>query len=171
MREHRIGFGGMAHIFLNAEIGHRQAEIERRRHAHRRQVGRAVAAGADLIEIGKRRDPAQMADAASVDHRRADIVDQLLLDKLLGVPDRIEDLADRERGGGVLADQPEAGLVLGRGRVLEPEQPVRLEILAEPAGLDRGQTMMDVVEQMNVPAERIARFLEQLGDVAHIFRG
>ena len=41
-------------------------------------------------------------------HGRADIVDQLLLDQLLAVPDRVEDLADRERRRGVLADQAES---------------------------------------------------------------
>ncbi len=39
------------HQLLDAEIGHRQAEAQRRRHAYRRQVGRAVAAGAHLMEI------------------------------------------------------------------------------------------------------------------------
>src|SRR3546814_10078971 len=46
-----------------------------------------------------------------------------------------------------------------------------LEILAEPRRLDRGKPVVDVVEQMDVPAERFARRGEQLGHDAHIFRG
>ena len=61
-----------------------------------------------LIEVGEGGDAAQVGDAAGVHHGRADVVDQLLLDQLLGVPDGVEDLADGERRGGVLADQPEA---------------------------------------------------------------
>ena len=103
-------------------------------------------------------------------HGRADIVDQLLLDQLLGVPDRIEDLAHRQRRGGVLADQPEGRLVLGGRRVLQPEQAIGLQVLAEPPGLDRREAVVDVVQQMDVPAQRVARLLEQLGHEAHVLR-
>ena len=76
-------------------------------------------------------------DAAGVHDRRADVVDELLLDELLAVVDAVEDLADRDRRRGVLADQAEALLQLGGHRVLHPEQVVGLELLAEAAGLDR----------------------------------
>ena len=60
-----------------------------------------------LVQIGQRRDPAQMSDAAGMHHGRADVVDQLLLDQLLAVPDAVEHFADRQRRRRVLADQPE----------------------------------------------------------------
>ena len=57
----------------------------------------------------------------------------------------------------MLADQAERILIFRRGRILDPEGAVRLQILAEPRRLDRGEPVMDVVEQMDVPAERLAR--------------
>src|SRR3954468_14206231 len=110
-----------------------------------------------------------MGDAAGMDYGGADIVDQLLLDQLLAVPDRIEDLADRERRRRMLSDQAEIGLILGRSRIFQPERLVGLEILAEPPGFDRRQPMMHVVEQVDVPAKRLARLLEQWRHRAQIF--
>ena len=145
--------------------------MERGGHADRRQVGRAVAAGADLIEIGEVRDLAQMADAAGMDHGGADIVDQLVLDQFAAIMDRVEDLAHGQRRGGVLADQLERVLIFRRGRIFQPEGAILFQILAQATGLDRGQAMMDVVQQMHVPAQRLARSLEQFGDDAEIFAG
>ena len=86
-----------------------------------------------------------MGDAASVRHRGADVVDQPLGDQLLAVPDAVEDLTDRDRGGRVLADQPKRGLVLGGGGVLDPEHAVRLQRRAQPPGFDRRQPVVNVV--------------------------
>jgi hypothetical protein len=38
--------------------------MQRRSHAHRRQVGGAVAAGADVVQVGEIDDAPQVADAA-----------------------------------------------------------------------------------------------------------
>src|SRR3546814_7371072 len=81
--------------------------MQRRRHRHRRQVGRAVTARADLMQIGERSDLAHMGDAAGVEHGRADIVDQPVLDQMLAVPYRRENLPHRERRRRMLADQAE----------------------------------------------------------------
>ncbi len=107
--------------------------------------------GAHLIQLGKTRDFPQMTDAAGVHDRRADVVDQLLLDELLAVEDRVEDFADRERRRRVLADQPEALLQFRRSRIFQPEEMVRLEVFAETGGFNRRQAMMDIVQQMHVP--------------------
>ena len=120
-----------------------------------------MAAGTHMVEFGEARDAAQMRDAAGMHHGRADIVDQLLLDQLLAVPDRIEHFADGQRRRGVLADQAEAGLVFRRHRILHPEQAIGFEILAQPPGLDRGQAVVHVVQQVHVPAQRLARRFEQ----------
>src|SRR3546814_19098429 len=87
-------------------------------------------------------------DAARVEHGRADIVDQPVLDQMLAVPDRAENLPDRKRRRRMLADQAERLLILRRGRTFDPEGTIRLEILAEPRRLERGQPVVDVVEQM-----------------------
>ena len=90
-----------------------------------------MAAGAHVVELGQVRDLAQVGDAAAVDHGHADVVDELLFDEAVAVVDGVEDLAHRERRRGVLADEPEALLQLGGDRVLEPEEMVGLERLAE----------------------------------------
>ena len=151
------------------KFGTAMIEMQRRAHAHRRQVGRAVAAGAHLVELGERGDLAQMRDAAGVDHRGADVVDQLVLDQLLAVPDRVEHLADRDRRHGMLADQPERFLVLGRRRVLDPEHAQRLERLAEPRRLDRREAVVHVVQQVEVEAEFLAQRFEKLRRVIEVF--
>ncbi len=61
-----------------------------------RQVRRAVAAGAHLVQRGEVGDAAQVRDAAGVHDGGADVVDQLLLDQLLAVPDGVEHLAHRD---------------------------------------------------------------------------
>ena len=51
-------------------------------------------------------------------------------------------------------------------RVLQPEQLVRLEGDAELRRLSRGQAMVDVVEQIDVPPDGGAHGLEQLRHAA-----
>ena len=141
------------------------------RHGHRRQVGGAVTAGPHMVQVGQGRDPAQMGDAARMDHGRPHEVDQPLLDQGLAVPDGGEDLADGQRRRGMLADGAEGGLVLGRDGVLQPEGTEGLEILAQPPGLDRRQPVVHVMQQVNVPAESLARGGEQLGHRLHVTFG
>src|SRR3546814_3753488 len=91
------------------------------------------------MQIGERSDLAHMGDAAGVEHGRADIVDQPVLDQMLAVPYRRENLPHRERRRRMLADQAERLLIFRRGRILDPEGAVRLKILAEPRRLDRSE--------------------------------
>ena len=107
VREDLVGQRRVRHQFLDAEVGHPQPEVHGRGHAHRRQVGRAVEAGAHLVHRREVGDAAHVRDAAGVHDGRADVVDQLLADQVLAVPDRVEDFADRQRRGRVLADQAE----------------------------------------------------------------
>ncbi|MNY50727.1 hypothetical protein D3C86_1862550 [compost metagenome] len=75
-----------------------------------------------LVHGRKIRDAPHMGDAARVHDGGADVVDQLLADQRLAVPDRVEDFPHGQRRGGVLADQPERLLVLCRRGVFQPEQ-------------------------------------------------
>src|SRR3546814_4812425 len=84
------------------------------------------------MQVGKRGDLSHMRDAARVEHGRADIVDQPVLDQMLAVPDRAANLPDRKRRRRMLADQAERLLIFRRGRLFDPEGTIRLEILAEP---------------------------------------
>ncbi|GAA2273432.1 hypothetical protein GCM10009853_029080 [Glycomyces scopariae] len=108
------------------------------------------------------RDPAGVRDGA------AHVVDQLLADDLLVVPHGIEDLADRERGRGVLPDQAQRLLVLGGRDVFEPEQVVGFERLPELRGLDRGEPVVRVVQQREFGAELVPDGLEHPGHVAEV---
>ena len=69
------------------------------------------------------------------------------------------------------ADQAEGVLVLGRGRILDPERAIGLQVLAQTPGLDRGQPVVDIVEQMHVPTQRLPRGGEQFGYDPQIFLG
>ena len=112
-----------------------------------------MTAGAHVIQLGERRNLPEMRDAARMDDGRADVVDQLLGDQRLAVEHRVEDFAHRDGRDRVLANQPERLLVFGGGRILHPEQTIRFERPAEAAGLDRGQPVMDIVQQMMLVAQ------------------
>ena len=83
--------------------------------------------GSNLIELGEVGDSPQVGNTPGVDDRGANEVDQLLGDQGLAVVDRIENFANRNRRHRVLADQPEAFLVLRRRWVLHPEQAIRFK--------------------------------------------
>ena len=110
-------------------------------------------AGAHLIQLRERRDLAQVADAAGVHHRRPDVVDELLLDQLLAVVDRVEDLADRERRRRVLADEAEAFLSSRPASDPPSRTGGTARGLAQPRRFDRRQPVVHVVQQMDVGAE------------------
>ena len=63
----------------------------------------------------------------------ADIVDQLLFDKLFAVPDAVENFRYRNRRDRMLADQAEAFLVLQPGLGLHPEQTILFNALPKRA--------------------------------------
>src|SRR5919198_2084460 len=122
-----------------------------------------MAAGAHLIELGQSRDLAQMRDPARMDDRGPDIIDELVLNEVLAVVDAVEDLADRERRHRMLSDEAESVLILGRGRILHPEQAVRFQRLPEASRFDRREPVMDVVQDMVLEAESLAQAFKELG--------
>jgi hypothetical protein len=80
-----------------------------------------VTARSNLIERGEIGYSTQMSYAARPDDRRSNVVDQLILNDVLAVPDRVEHFANGERCGCVLANQLERFLILGRRQIFEPE--------------------------------------------------
>src|SRR5258708_2952189 len=84
--------------------------VEGGRDAQRGEVGGAVANGPHVVELGEAGDLAQVADAARVDDRRADVVDELLLDEPLAIVDRRKHLADGDGRRRVVSNEPEAFL-------------------------------------------------------------
>ncbi|MNJ67154.1 hypothetical protein D3C77_632980 [compost metagenome] len=101
-----------------------------------------------------------MRDAARVHHGGPDVVDQLVLHQVLAVPDGVEDLAHGQRRGGVLPDQAEGVLVLGRRGVFHPEQVVGFQRFAQATGFDRRQAVMHVVQQMVLETQLVADAVE-----------
>src|SRR5690625_7223150 len=91
-----------------------------------------------------------MADAPSPYDLGAYVVDEHLRDQGVGIPKGVEYLPDRKWSGGMLADQPETLLQLGRCTIFQPEEAVRLHLLAKPGSLDRCKPVMAVVQQMEV---------------------
>ena len=170
VREDFIGLLRVDHPLLDAEVRHPGIEVQRCAHADRRQVGRTVEARAHLVECREVREPAHVRNAAGMHDRRADEVDQVLLDEMLAIPDGVEDLADRQRRHGVMPDQLERVLILGRRRVLQPEQPIRLQLARQSRGLDRRQTMMCVMQQLDVVTVVHAQLFEQFRHEAQILR-
>src|SRR5271168_3485184 len=107
-----------------------------------------MAAGADLIERGEVGDFFQVREAAGVNDRHADVVDPLVADEVVRVPDGVEDFADGDGCSGVFTDELEAFLMFGGGGVFEPEKMKVLEFFAETRRFNRREAMMAVVEQV-----------------------
>ena len=169
--EHGIGLRPVLHVLLNSEIVDGEPEVHGRRHAHRRDVGGPVHPRLDLVLGRVIEQLFEVGDPAGVRHGATHVVDELLADEQLVVPHRIEDLADRERGGGVLTDEPQRLLVLRRRAVLEPEQVVRFEGLAELCGLDGCHPVVAVVQQRKLRTELVAYRLEHRGKVTKVGAG
>lgn len=94
----------------------------------------------------------------------ANVIDELILNEILAVPDRIEDLTYSERGRGVLANEAEGLLVLHGGRIFDPEGAIGFEILPKTSSLNGFKAMVHVVEKVDIVANGLARSFEELGD-------
>ena len=85
------------------------------------------------------------------------------------IPDGVEDFADGEWRGRVLADEPESFLQLCRDRILKPKEMIWLETLSQTRCLDGSEPVVHVMEKMQVVSKLQAQSLEQFGDVHQIF--
>lgn len=99
----------------------------------------------------------------------ADIVDKLLFDKLLAVPDAVEHLAHRNWRDGMLADQAEALLVFRRRWVFHPEHAERFDTLAEARRFDGRQAVVHVVQEMLIEAKFTAHRVKQFWREIEVF--
>ncbi len=80
-------------------------------------------------------------------------------------------LADGERRGGVLADAAQRRLVLPRRRVLQPEQVVGLQVLAQARRLNGCHAVVAVVQQRQFGPELVAYGFEDARHVAQVGAG
>ena len=70
-----VGESGVGHVLLDAEVGDAEIKVEGGAHADGGEIGGAVAAGFDVVEVGEAGDAAHVGDAAGVDDSGADVVD------------------------------------------------------------------------------------------------
>src|SRR5204862_5097560 len=108
---------------------------------------------ADAEVFAQRRDLPRRAQPAYLRDVNADEVDQPILDERQVLVLRVEQLAHRDRNARLLPQQPEMVVVFGRERILEEEQPIRLERLAQVDGLVQRHALVDVVQQLDVVSE------------------
>src|SRR6266436_1594259 len=146
MRKDAVGLFCVVHILLNPKIMDAQIKMQRRSYAYGTHVCGAVAPGPDVIEFRQAGDLSQVRNSPGMHNRRPDIVNELLLDELLAIVDRIEDFADRYRRSGVPADEAQTFLQLSRNRIFEPEQVIRFEAFSEASRFDWRQPVMHVVQ-------------------------
>src|SRR5438477_3266996 len=97
MRKDLISFARVRHVLLDSEIVHRNIEVQRGCHCDWGQVRRAMTACPHMINLSKSRGLLEVRQASAMHDRHAKVVDELLLDENMRVPNCIEDLADRER--------------------------------------------------------------------------
>ncbi len=161
----------MGHVFLDAEVVDGEAEVEGGGHGDGGQIRSAVEAGADVVECSEVGGLFEVGDAAAVDDGHADVVNPLIGDKLLRVPEGVEDFSGGEGCGGVLADKAEGRLEFGGDRVFKPEEVEGFELFAEASGFDRGEAVMNVVEEMDVRADCVADGGEEFGSEVEVTLG
>src|SRR5579872_4703794 len=109
-----------------------------------------------------------MGNSAAVYNGHAQVIDELLGNEQVRIPDGIEDLADRQRRGRMLADEPVRLLQLAGNRVFHPEKMIRFEALSQPRRLDRRQPVMNVVEQVKILSILHAKSFKQFWKVVQI---
>jgi len=80
-------------------------------------TGRAMKPSSDIMLGGKIDDPPDMSNPASIGDSNTNEVDQFVFDQFVTIPDRVENLADCDGRGRMLADQPKRVLIFGRCRV------------------------------------------------------
>src|SRR5215467_4701434 len=127
MGENLVGLFCVPHVFLNSKVVHAQIKVQRGRHADGTQIRCPVRASSYLIHFGEVCNLSQMCNTASMHDRGTNVVDELLLNQLLAIEDRIENLAYRKRCRSVTADQTKTLLHLRRSGVFEPKKVQRFK--------------------------------------------
>ena len=130
MREYLVGLRGVAHVLLNSKIVNAQVKVQRCGHAHRAHVRCPMRSCPHLIHFGQAGNFLHLREAAGMNDRGANIVDQLLLNELLAIEDAVEHFAHGQRRRRMPANQAETFLQFRWCRVLQPKEVIRFEFLA-----------------------------------------
>src|ERR1039458_5737831 len=95
--KHGVRGSAVFHVLLDAEVVDRESDVQLCGETDGRNVSWTVESRTDLVLRSEVHQLAQGRDAAEVRCGRTHVVDQLLGDQPLEVPDRVEHLTDRER--------------------------------------------------------------------------
>src|SRR5215470_6453199 len=156
----------VGHVFLNAEVVDRDAKVQCSCHGDRGQVSRTVASSAYVVERREVGDFFHGSQAAPVHNRHPDIVNPLLTDEIVSLPDGVEHFASGDRCSRVLANEPESFLQLCRNRIFHPEEMKRLQLFSQTRSFDWRQSVVTIMQEMDVLAASLADSLKQLWRVS-----
>ena len=131
----------------------------------RRNVRRSMHARFDLVHRRIIEYSPQCGDATGMRYGGPYIVDELFGYQRLIIPDRIENLTDRQRRRRMLSNQSERFLILGRSDVFQPEQIVGFEIFSQFRRLNGGHSVVAIVQKRDFFAEFIPDCFENSWNV------
>src|SRR5262245_34658506 len=117
--------------------------------------------GQDAVGFAQRGDLAAGRDATDMRQIMADVIDQVLGDQLLALPQARISLAHSNWRAGLMADEAKRVEIFRRQRVLEIEELVGLKILCQLQGLAGRDPLVHVVQKLHAVPELFAKMLEQ----------
>jgi hypothetical protein len=83
-----------------------------------------------MINLSQSGDLLQRSKSSPVHYCHSDVINQLLTNEKVCIPNRIENFAHREGRRSVLANDAKSFLQLRRNRIFQPEQVIWLQILS-----------------------------------------
>ena len=150
----------VADPLLDHEVRGRGVEVERGAHVDRAE--RIVRGEAGVVDLGHRRDLAPLEDAAAVGQVRLEDDGRLLLQDVAEPPLREEALAGRDRDAALPRDGRHRRRVLRQAGLLEEEDAVLLDRLADLDRHRRAEPTMGIDREVDVRPDRIADRLHDL---------
>ena len=158
-------------LLLNPKIVAGQVEVEVHGVADRRDVAGAMPGRPDVEELAAGSDLAGHAQAADRRDMQPDEVDPAVGHKRQPLVAIDEQLSHRQGSRCLRTEMLKPRRVLGRETVFEEEQAERFQRLRELDGLDRGNTLVDVVDQLDIESELRTQVLEHLDRVVDVRSG
>src|SRR5208337_155530 len=116
-----------------------------------------------MIKRGKIGSFLERCKSSTMHQRHAQIVDPLVANQIVRVPNGIKDLAYGNRRRGVLTNDFEPLLQLCRRRVFHPEKMKGFQFLAKTASLYWSEPVMAIVQKMQPIAKCLADPRKQRG--------
>ena len=156
--------------FLDAEIGNAEIHVDIGRVRGGTDIRRPVPGRLHHKSFGQRRHFARVGDAADMPQVAANVVNQLFLNQVHAIPERVEKFTHGEGRGGVLANQAEALLVFRAQRVFQEEEMVGLEFMRQARGLHGAKLFVTVVHQFDFFPQLGAQVVKEPGYHAQIRR-